>query len=114
MYSLKNDLASRLAMGGFQASLRWLRRVLPQRSLDVEPVADWALSFETPRRIRSAEVNRITCLEGTAWLTIEGQLNDVILTPGQTHFLLPKELGLLAGAPTCRVRITASRSTAFG
>ena len=114
MYLQKNDFASHLAMGGIQALLQWLRHVLPQRSLDVEPVADWTLSSGKPRRLHSAEVSRITCLEGTVWLTIEGQLNDVILTPGQSHLLLPKESGLLAGAPTCRVRITASRSTTFG
>ena len=100
--------ADRPVMGGFQVLLNWLRRFLPQRSLDAGDDAELELTFQTPRPVRPAEVTQITCLDGAAWLTIEGRLDDVILAPGQVYFLFPKERGLLAGAPTCRVRVMSA------
>ena len=104
---------SRPAIGGVQVLMQWMRRVFPLRSLDVECAADLELSFQTPRHVRPAEATRITCLEGTAWLMVEGQLPDVILTPGQVYFLCPNQRGLLAGMPTCRVRMMSARKEAI-
>jgi hypothetical protein len=34
----------------------------------------------------------------------------VVLVAGQSYFLCPKERGLLAGLPECRVRVTSART----
>ncbi len=93
--------------GGLQAALDWLRRFLPQRTLGAVNESELALSFQTPRPFCPTEVTQLTCLDGTIWLTIEGQLDDVILTRGQIHILFPKQRGLLTGAPSGRVRVAS-------
>jgi hypothetical protein len=101
------------AIGGLQVLLQWLRRVFPGRSLDLESAVELELSYQTPRHVRPAKITQITCLDGTAWLTIDGQLSDVLLTPGQVYFLCPNQRGLLAGMPTARVRVMSARKEAM-
>jgi hypothetical protein len=90
--------------------MRWLRHLLPQRcGTAARPETDDVLepTYGAPLPICQEEVIRLTCLEGVAWLTIAGEPQDVILTPGQMHLVLPRERGLLTGMPAARVRVTS-------
>lgn len=58
-----------------------------------------------PRGIESAHEICVFCLSGTAWLTIEGQAQDVILVAGERHCVRARRKVFLAGMPVCRVAI---------
>jgi hypothetical protein len=68
--------------------------------------------FRWPRRIEPEHETCVSCLAGTAWITIEGQLDDVILLAGDSHAVHPREKALLAGMPECRVLIAPCDATA--
>lgn len=64
--------------------------------------------YRQPRRIEPArETVCVFCLTGTAWITIEGRLDDVILVAGDVHCVQPHQKALLAGMPECHVVIDA-------
>ncbi|MDM0117384.1 DUF2917 domain-containing protein [Variovorax sp. J22R133] len=68
-----------------------------------------------PRRIEpTRETVCVFCLNGTAWITIEGQLDDVILVAGDFHCVQPNQKALLAGMPQCRVLVDAGGSAETG
>ncbi|MEJ8845664.1 DUF2917 domain-containing protein [Variovorax rhizosphaerae] len=67
-----------------------------------------AVIYRRPRRIEPThETVCVACQSGTAWITIEGQLDDVILVAGDLHCVQPGQKALLAGMPECRVVIDA-------
>jgi hypothetical protein len=50
---------------------------------------------------------RIACLEGTLWITQEGDRTDIILAKGQTRTLERKGRALLQAMSTARIAVEA-------
>jgi Protein of unknown function (DUF2917) len=70
--------------------------------------------YRQPHRIEPARETCVFCLEGTAWITTEGRLDDVILVAGDSHCVQPGQKALLAGMPVCRVVIDAGATRTGG
>jgi len=64
--------------------------------------------YRQPHRIEPTHATVcVICQSGTAWITIEGRLDDVILLAGDCHCVQPGQKALLAGMPECHVVIDA-------
>lgn len=48
---------------------------------------------------------RVTCLSGTAWITTEADLRDVVLESGQAHDAARGARLFINGLPCCELRI---------
>ena len=66
--------------------------------------SELCLTDNAPIRLLSARGVRITCTAGLVWLTVEGEAGDVFLTPGQSHLVRGRGLGLLEAIGSGRVR----------
>ncbi|WP_162245879.1 MULTISPECIES: DUF2917 domain-containing protein [unclassified Roseateles] len=51
----------------------------------------------------------VVCLTGTAWLTRDGCLADLILSPGDVTRVLRADAALVTGMPRCRLGISEKR-----
>jgi len=63
----------------------------------------------TPHRLIPAVSMRIECQLGVAWVTVEGDSQDHVLTIGQVFCVVPHAPVLIVGCPTCRVAIATLR-----
>jgi Protein of unknown function (DUF2917) len=50
---------------------------------------------------------RVTCLSGTAWITTEADIHDVVLEAGQAHHAIRGARLFINGLPICELRIAA-------
>ena len=53
----------------------------------------------------------IKCLEGKAWLTIDGMSEDFVLTTGEQFLVRGDGLALLQGLPLTTVQLSQANST---
>lgn len=58
-----------------------------------------------PVRVVSPTAVQVRCLRGTAWITTEGDIRDVVLEAGQTHGAPPQARLFINGMPSCELRI---------
>ena len=72
-------------------------------NLDLDK-SELCLTDNAPIRLLSARGVRITCTAGLVWLTVEGEAGDVFLTPGRSHLVRGRGLGLLEAIGSGRVR----------
>lgn len=56
------------------------------------------------RRVCTADV-RVTCLSGTAWITTEADVRDVVLDRGQVHDAIRGARLFINGLPSCELHI---------
>jgi hypothetical protein len=66
---------------------------------------DADVEFARPLRLMPSDEVRVTCLSGTAWLTRDGHLADIVLSAGDSARVLPADDALVVGMPCCRLRI---------
>jgi quercetin dioxygenase-like cupin family protein len=57
--------------------------------------------------LRNARGARITCLEGTLWITLEHQRNDIVLNPGQSYSVPKNGTTLVQGMGASRIGVEA-------
>lgn len=60
---------------------------------------------EHPFKSATGQERRVTCLSGCIWITVDGELRDIILTPGQSCAFGKHHDVLIAGCPICEVSI---------
>lgn len=77
------------------------RRPTPRRfdALAIVVTSDQPVRFECP-----ADVN-VVCLSGTAWITTEGDIRDVVLEAGQMHRACRGDRLFVNGLRICELRI---------
>jgi hypothetical protein len=61
--------------------------------------------FAQPYRVRLRRSALVTCLSGTAWITRDGQLRDLVLSAGERTRMAGHEDVLVVGLPRCVIRI---------
>lgn len=66
------------------------------------------ISWKKPYALVPAVRMRIECQTGTAWVTVEGDLNDHVLVPEQVFCVMHGDRALIVGMPTCRVRLVVA------
>lgn len=64
--------------------------------------------YREPLQLRGRPGLAVVCVDGTAWVTVDGRLEDVVLTAGQFHRLPSRGLALVTGLPACTVRVEES------
>lgn len=74
----------------------------PARRIDA--VCITVKKTEPMRYICPADV-RVSCLSGTAWITTEADIRDVVLEPGQAHDAVRGARLFINGLPFCELRI---------
>ncbi len=52
----------------------------------------------------------VTCVSGTAWITIAGDVRDIVLEPGQRHVAAGRARLFINGMPHCVLRIESLAS----
>ncbi|HZX33065.1 MAG TPA: DUF2917 domain-containing protein [Rhodocyclaceae bacterium] len=65
-----------------------------------------------PLRVLNGNGVIVRCLEGIAWLTVEGEAGDCFLGPGEEHRITSKGLALIEGikgSATIRLEVASSR-----
>lgn len=67
------------------------------------------VEFAKPYRITTSTDVWVTCLSGTAWLTVEGCPTDTILARGDVKRVSRTGKPLIVGMPSCRLRIVTQR-----
>lgn len=82
----------------------WLDRRRAARS--VETVCLTVNKAQPLRYVCAADV-RVTCLSGTAWITSEADIHDVVLQTGQAHDATRGARLFINGLPFCELRIVA-------
>ena len=81
--------------------MMWMRKPLSPTVVDVE--------FAKSYRITAPVEVWVMCLKGTAWLTRDGCLADLILSPGDVTRVSRADLALVTGMPRCRLGIAEKR-----
>lgn len=80
----------------------WFGRTRAARPIDA--VCITVEKTHPVRHVCSADV-RVTCLSGTAWITTEADIRDVVLETGQTHDATRGARLFINGLPFCELRI---------
>jgi hypothetical protein len=81
------------------------------------PVNSIGLDAEASLRIEPGISVCVTCLAGALWITQEGDVRDLLLTPGQSLVMNPRGLTLMTALQRSTVRVRDGRDgapTAFG
>ena len=81
--------------------MMWMRKPLSPTVVDVE--------FAKSYRITAPAEVWVMCLKGTAWLTRDGCLADLILSPGDVTRVSKADAALVTGMPRCRLGIGERR-----
>lgn len=81
--------------------MMWMRKPWSPTAVDVE--------FAKSYRITASRDVWVTCLTGTAWLTRDGCLVDLILSPGDVTRVSKADAALVTGMPRCRIGIGEKR-----
>lgn len=69
------------------------------------------VSKGAPLRLVCRSAIQVRCLAGTAWITTEGDVNDVVLTLGQRHLAAQGDRLFINGMPDCRLRVDCPVAT---
>ena len=72
----------------------------------VDTVCITVMKKQPVRYVCPADV-RVTCLSGTAWITTEADVRDVVLEAGQAHDAIRGARLFINGLPFCELRIAA-------
>lgn len=67
------------------------------------------VAFAKPYRVAASRDVWVVCLAGTAWLTRDGCLADLILSPGDVAWLPRVDDALVTAMPRCRLGIVEQR-----
>jgi hypothetical protein len=62
--------------------------------------------YSHPYRIEGRSRRLIRCLDGCAWVTVDGNFADKLLAPGQTTIVPARRLALVIGMDRCVVEIS--------
>ncbi len=77
--------------------MMWMRKPRSPTVVEVEFVKSY--------RITASRDVWVMCLQGTAWLTLDGCLADFILSPGDVTRVSSADYALVTGMPHCRLAI---------
>jgi hypothetical protein len=80
----------------------WFGRRTGGRSGDLTTT----VRYRHPFRSRGCGRRVIRCLDGCAWVTVEGDIADEVLAPGQTAIVPAGRLALVTGMDECVVEIS--------
>lgn len=86
------------SLSGFIDRARAARRV--------DTVLITVMKSHPVRYVCPADV-RVSCLSGTAWITTEADVHDVVLEAGQVHDATRGARLFINGLPFCELRIAA-------
>jgi hypothetical protein len=64
------------------------------------------IRYGQPYRSQERRRRLIRCLDGCAWVTVDGSLSDRVLAPGQTVVIPARRLALVTGMDQCVVEIS--------
>ena len=67
------------------------------------------VAFAKPYRVAASRDVWVVCLAGTAWLTRDGSLADLILSPGDVAWVPRVDDALVTAMPRCRLGIAEQR-----
>lgn len=81
--------------------MMWMRKPRSPTVVDV----DFAKSY----CVTASRDVWVMCLTGTAWLTRDGCLADLILSPGDMTRVSKADAALVTGMPRCKLGITEKR-----
>ena len=62
--------------------------------------------YGSPLHVEGCRRHLIRCLYGCAWVTVEGDIADKVLAPGQTVIIPARRLALVTGMDHCTVEIS--------
>jgi hypothetical protein len=62
--------------------------------------------YGRPFRSWDWDIRLIRCLDGCAWITVDGDIADKVLAPGETATIPARRLALVTGMDHCVVEVS--------
>ncbi|HSI59235.1 MAG TPA: DUF2917 domain-containing protein [Ideonella sp.] len=81
---------------------RFFGRGRPPRRFEALSIA---ARWDRPARFICPTDVRVLCLSGTAWITTDADIRDVVLEAGQVHCAPKRARMFINGMPFCELRI---------
>jgi hypothetical protein len=69
-----------------------------------------AVRYRSPLRSCASSARVVRCIAGCAWVTVDGDMADKVLAPGQEVVIPAKRLALITGMDDCVIEIRDARS----